>query len=106
MKHAVKIPSPEETGIYKCQKCGNDTEFTGHDAHGSAGPDECECDEDPCVCEALLTQDFDVSNPGQQDQDIWYEAFEGGGVGSEIGSYTKIICRKCKHVIWSEHQCL
>jgi hypothetical protein len=100
--------SPEVTDIWRCKECGNCSRFTGTDAHGFGGPDNCDgscgwdLDEDNgfCECETELTQDFTV----QPDGEIDYHAFVGGGCDAEIGSYTTIECGECGAVLWTEDE--
>lgn len=98
-------PDPESTGTYKCHHCGNGTAFIGIDEEGCPG-DECdECGErdsyrtDDAVCEhtCRLVQSFDVDDDGE----IEYHAFSGGGSGAEIGNYTAIACGTCSTLIYS-----
>jgi hypothetical protein len=116
--------SPEETGVYRCQACGNTERFTGIDAHGYGGPDACEgatelapgkayhCPANPstmddsCECQTELTQDFDVVEQGATPDDavITYHAFTGGESNAEIGSYQRIICRACLATVWEEKE--
>lgn len=88
--------SPEITGNYLCQHCGNKSIFTGIDTHGYPG-DDCDCGQDECICEVTLVQDFTVFEDGEID----YELFNGG-YGAEIGSYNEIICRQCGKQTWCD----
>lgn len=90
--------SPEETGQYTCPECGNTREFTGYDDRGNPGPDECTCGRTECICNTTLTQSFTVV----EGADIRYQAFKGGGRGTEIGPYTRIQCAACGALIWTE----
>src|SRR5579864_6788206 len=91
------MQSPEETGEYLCQSCGNSRSFFGYDDRGYPGPDECECEEDACECEVTLKQHFTVHDDGSID----YRAFVGGGHDAEIGDYTRIECAVCGQCIWT-----
>jgi hypothetical protein len=91
------MKSPEETEHYACPSCGNTRFFVGYDDRGYPGPDECECGKNTCDCEVTLEQHFTVHEDGSID----YQAFEGGGRGAEIGSYTRIRCAACKELIWA-----
>jgi hypothetical protein len=91
------MKSPKETEHYACPSCGNTRSFVGYDAHGYPGPDECECGKNICQCEVTLEQHFIVHEDGSID----YHAFEGGGRGAEIGSYTRIKFAVCKELIWA-----
>ena len=98
--------SPEATGVYKCDECGNTKHFTGIDEHGYGGPEVCDFDEHQedgaeCTCLTELSQDFTVLGP---DNDIDYKEFTGGGCDAEIGSYTSILCAVCGATIWEEEQ--
>ena len=92
------MESPEETGHYACPHCGNTRSFVGYDDRGYPGPDECDCENDVCACQETLKQYFIVL----QDGSVHYHAFEGGGFGAEIGSYTRIQCAICDEFIWTE----
>ncbi len=96
MNARESAPSPEVTKRYRCPVCGNTERFIGIDDHGYPGED-CDCDQDPCVCEVTLRQPFTVTD-GQEH----YAAFEGGGFGAEIGSYTRVECADCGAEIWRE----
>lgn len=102
--------SPEKTGRYECQHCGNRERFTGHDDRGYPGkewedhdagcPLDCD-DPEPgayCTCEVTLSQPFTVDADGEID----YDRHEGGASGAEIGSYTRIDCGVCGLNIWTE----
>jgi hypothetical protein len=93
------MDSPEQTGRYACANCGNARSFIGYDDRGYPGPDECDCEKDVCVCEITLKQYFTVHADGC----ISYQAFEGGGFGAEIGSYTRIQCAVCTAFVWQEN---
>ena len=96
--------SPEETGEYRCEKCGNVEEFIGFDDRGYPGA-ECECgayDDDSeegkeCTCLVTLEQPFLVEPDGE----VIYEV-HSGGYDSEIGNYTRIQCAKCGNMLWEE----
>lgn len=91
------MKSPEETEHYACPSCGNTRSFVGYDDRGYPGPDECECGKRICECEVTLEQHFTVHADGSID----YHAFEGGGRGAQIASYTRIKCAVCKELIWA-----
>jgi hypothetical protein len=92
------MQSPEETGRYVCLRCHNRRSFIGYDDLGYPGPEECECDKDPCECKVTLSQPFTIAPDGA----VRYHAFEGGGFGAEIGSYTRIKCAVCGQFIWRD----
>jgi hypothetical protein len=91
------MKSPEEAEHYACPSCGNTRFFVGYDDRGYPGHDECECGKNICECEVTLRQYFTVHEGGSID----YQAFEGGGRGAEIGSYTRIRCAACEELIWA-----
>jgi hypothetical protein len=92
------MESPENSGKYLCNNCGNIRSFIGYDDRGYPGPDECECGKDLCECEVTLKQHFMV----EEDGDLDYHAFAGGGYGADIGAYTRIQCAVCNEFIWTE----
>jgi len=91
------MKSPEEAEHYACPSCGNTRSFVGYDDCGYPGPDECECGKNICECQVTLKQHFTVHEDGSID----YQAFEGGGRGAQIASYTRIKCAVCKELIWA-----
>ncbi len=68
------VVSPEISGDYRCQHCGNTTEFQGQDSH------------------VHCYQDFTVEG-GEPD----YSSYDGG----DIMAYDAIHCSKCEKEIWS-----
>jgi hypothetical protein len=90
--------SPEVTGHYACQSCGNTRSFVGYDDRGYPGPEECKCGKKVCECDVTLKQHFTAHG----DDSIDYQAFEGGGRGAEIDAYTRIQCAVCGSFIWIE----
>jgi hypothetical protein len=96
-RDAGAAESPEVTGDYHCAGCGNREEFIGIDRRGYPG-EECGCGREECSCYVTLTQPFTVDEDGE----ISYDTFDGGGCGAEIGAYTTILCGKCEAVVWTE----
>lgn len=76
------MESPESTGIYKCEKCGNMEEFYGIDSK-------------ICGSQRFDVHYEDPENPEPADPDYW------DGTNADMGSYTEVCCRRCDHVIWN-----
>jgi len=100
LREALYKHSPEQTGVWYCPHCRNKTNFIGVDEEGYGGPEVCTCGQTECICFTELRQPLFID----ENREVHYSAFEGGGFDAEIGSYTRVECAECGAYIYEQEK--